>query len=544
MLAIYTRLSREDDDSNSIENQTREGKAFAKANGFHEYELYNEGQGVSGGASIQDRPELFRLVQDIRNGKLSAVWFRHQNRLERNTTTFAIFTDDAKRKGVKLFFGDKEYDYSDPQNVLFGGITSAISQYQKDLQSIQTKRTLLDNAKEGKVWSVVAYGYKSDNGYLAINDSEVQIVKRIYRESLEGVGTDTIAKRLNDDNIPTRKGVNWRGRTVQGIIKNTLYKGERMYSGKTFEAPAIIEPEYWQKVNDNLANNRNNSGKKVEHKYLLKGVITCGTCGKGYYGKVKKKKGVTNENIYTCVGKRYPEIKCKSKSINRPFLDFIIQASFSQNVLKNALVDYLSRIPENNKLEELNDHIEQLQKELDTNARDKSNLLDAVMKGLIDDEDIKFKMRSIKTSREDISLKMKSTQEQIDKLSNLSNEVGTALDKMELLSGDITFNDWQSVIKENIDKISVYWDEVKRIFFLVLDLKLIDKPVTYLVPQNMKWVHQIGEEYRGRAFDKKHYLSIILKDDIDGFVESCDEMNSNDGALRVEYYEYFMSLLD
>jgi len=34
MLAIYTRLSKEDKDSSSIENQIREGKFFAKNNNF------------------------------------------------------------------------------------------------------------------------------------------------------------------------------------------------------------------------------------------------------------------------------------------------------------------------------------------------------------------------------------------------------------------------------------------------------------------------------------------------------------------------------
>ena len=81
---------------------------------------------------------------------------------------------------------------------MFGTITSALNQYQKDLQSVQTKRTLKDNAREGKVWSVVAYGYKSDNGYLAIDETEAEIVKEIYALSLNGWGTRTIANRLNE----------------------------------------------------------------------------------------------------------------------------------------------------------------------------------------------------------------------------------------------------------------------------------------------------------------------------------------------------------
>ena len=164
MLAIYTRLSREDSESTSIENQLREGKSFAKDNGFNDIKIYNEGQGISGAAEIKHRPQLFKLLQDIRDNEIKSVWFRNQNRLERNSSTWHIFTLDAKKHKVDIYFNDKLFDFENPQDNLFGTITSALNQYQKDLQSLQTKRTLKDNAREGKVWSVVAYGYKSDNG--------------------------------------------------------------------------------------------------------------------------------------------------------------------------------------------------------------------------------------------------------------------------------------------------------------------------------------------------------------------------------------------
>ena len=46
MLAIYTRLSKEDSKSTSIENQIQEGKMFAQSKNFLNYEIYNEGEGV------------------------------------------------------------------------------------------------------------------------------------------------------------------------------------------------------------------------------------------------------------------------------------------------------------------------------------------------------------------------------------------------------------------------------------------------------------------------------------------------------------------
>ena len=321
MLAIYTRLSREDSESSSIENQIREGKSFAKDNSFNDIKIYNEGQGISGGAEIKDRPQLFKLLQDISSKIITSVWFRNQNRLERNSSTWHIFTTEAKKHKVDIYFNDKLFDFENPQDNLFGTITSALNQYQKDLQSVQTKRTLKDNAREGKVWSVVAYGYKSDNGFLAIDETEAEIVKEIYALSLSGMGARTIANRLNERGVPTRKNKIFRPHTIQGMIKNPIYKGDRIFSGEVFKSPAIVSSEYWQKVNDNLENNRTHSGKKVEYKYLLKGLLKCCKCGHNYYGR---KRASNRDNFYMCSSKRFKDLNCNSRGINIDVLDSLI----------------------------------------------------------------------------------------------------------------------------------------------------------------------------------------------------------------------------
>ena len=104
-LAIYVRLSKEDEESNSIDNQIREGKEFASRQGF-DYHVYNEGKGVSGTWSIDDRPALKQLTDDIRDNKIDAVWVRNQNRLERSVGTFDIFSRIVKSKKIDLYFGN------------------------------------------------------------------------------------------------------------------------------------------------------------------------------------------------------------------------------------------------------------------------------------------------------------------------------------------------------------------------------------------------------------------------------------------------------
>ena len=456
MIAIYTRLSKEDSDSTSIQNQIREGQAFAKDNGFTDILIYNEGQGVSGGAEIKDRPQLFKLLQDFRNNEIKAVWFRNQNRLERNSNTWHIFTSEARKYNIAVYFNDKLFDFNNPQENLFGNITSALNQYQKDLQSAQTKRTLRDNVKEGKVWSVVAYGYESNNGYLNLNEDEATIVKLIYELSLSGKGTNWIANHLNQKEIPTRKNALWRSRTVQSIIKNSLYKGVRVFSGNSYDAPKIIEPIYWQKVNDNLKNNVNNSGKKVEHKYLLKGFIKCMSCGKNYYGRRRVNK---KDNFYTCVGKRYKEVKCTNRGINIDVLEYFIwQRFFADKRILQLTKDYLKQENIDDKLNDLQAIRETLSKGLSQLQRERKNAIQLAIKGVIDEADIKPEIERIDSLINDQNIKVNNLEKQIEFLSQ-SNKVKQGIDDDLENLRNASFNDKRTLIKKYIKSIEVLYLE-------------------------------------------------------------------------------------
>ncbi|MBT7241904.1 MAG: recombinase family protein, partial [Flavobacteriaceae bacterium] len=107
MLGIYTRLSKEDEESNSISNQSREGFSFATKNNF-DYKVYDEGEGISGTLDIENRPVLTNLITDVNNGTVKQIWMRNQNRLDRNSLTFFIFIDAVKKNNVDVYFGDND----------------------------------------------------------------------------------------------------------------------------------------------------------------------------------------------------------------------------------------------------------------------------------------------------------------------------------------------------------------------------------------------------------------------------------------------------
>ncbi|NQM02231.1 phage portal protein [Streptococcus suis] len=78
------------------------------------------------------------------------------------------------------------------------------------------------------------YKYKRQNGRLIINPGQAETVKFIYEKFLEGYSPESIAKYLNDNEIPGWTGkANWYPSAIQKMLQNEKYKGDALLQ-KTF----------------------------------------------------------------------------------------------------------------------------------------------------------------------------------------------------------------------------------------------------------------------------------------------------------------------
>lgn len=73
-------------------------------------------------------------------------------------------------------------------------------------------------------------GYtKNEDGKLIIDEDEAKIVRRIFREYLEGASFRDIAEGLERDKIKTGgKRYKWHLSTVKGILQNEKYMGDAL----------------------------------------------------------------------------------------------------------------------------------------------------------------------------------------------------------------------------------------------------------------------------------------------------------------------------
>lgn len=534
MLGIYTRISgkKEEGKDTSIEIQTIEGIKLAIKLGMN-HKIYTD-IGISGTKDeIEGRPAFADMMKDIDKDKITAVYVIDQSRLERNTNIWQMFQFLVNKKDIKYYPNGVLTDLTDPNIKFATGILSLTNQLFAEQTRKKVNETFDLRASKGLTHGALPYGYKKgiDKKY-EINEVEAKNVRRMFELSLSGIGTYTIANILNAEGIPTkyqningkdtyfrydkytgeattfeRKNIVWRGNVIYDMLKNTIYKGVRVWNKKpignkvTIEAdvPAIIDAETFDKANRNLINNKQKAGKRSEFNYLLNGLVFCGNCGLGYRGK---KRLVTKDSAYKCkaIGKC---VDSRGISIIR-FENFIIQHLFISKDLKNLLLS----LPVNTEQSVvLKNKLIQVESDLVT----KTKLRDRLLNILTDDdlkEDVAIidKYKQVKRDVEILSNNIDILKVQILEADNqfAKMKVENAINEFKLTTN---FEDTKRLVHSLIERITVTHKKLDRggVFFIEIKYKGFEESSMFTTDWfSVKWNWLYY--YRKTATDKQQLL--------------------------------------
>lgn len=122
----------------------------------------------------------------------------------------------------------------------------------------------------------------------------VAVIKRIFRETIEGAGRREIVRRLNAEGIPAFRSTNgWQTSSIGKIIANRAVLGEyqphrgahrtrnREPDGPPIEGyypPIIDEPVYWQAQHSTQRRRQGSAGRNGAVVPLLRGLAICKSC--------------------------------------------------------------------------------------------------------------------------------------------------------------------------------------------------------------------------------------------------------------------------
>ncbi|WP_256030280.1 recombinase family protein [Natronomonas aquatica] len=91
-----------------------------------------------------------------------------------------------------------------------------------------------------------------DDGRLQVNESEADLVRRIYKMYVRERSMPQVAFLLNEDGIRTKSGEEWCTQSVKKVVSNELYTGEYCVAGyeEHVEEYRIVSDELFEQVED------------------------------------------------------------------------------------------------------------------------------------------------------------------------------------------------------------------------------------------------------------------------------------------------------
>lgn len=303
--AAYIRLSREDGDkaeSDSIVNQ----RSFLQAYLHQHTELVLKDFYVDDGYSGTNflRPGFQRMMRDVEKGEVDCILVKDLSRFGRDYIETGRYLERYfPEKGVRFIAAADQIDSLERSYNLFLPLKNILNeQYARDI-SEKVHATMRSKQSQGRfIGAFAAYGYRKDaedKNHLVVDEEAARVVRKIYRDYLEGKTIREITEELNGAGIlspsaykrrcglPYQNGRSqekdqlWTYSSVCRILHSELYTGamvqgkkEQYMHRKPRQRPReewivvkgthapIIEREIWESVQTKM---QERAGKRQKY---------------------------------------------------------------------------------------------------------------------------------------------------------------------------------------------------------------------------------------------------------------------------------------
>jgi DNA invertase Pin-like site-specific DNA recombinase len=269
--AIYTRVSTDqglDQDFNSLDAQYEAALAYIKSQTHAGWTLvrsrYDDG-GYSGGST--DRPNLQRLLGDVRSRKVDVIVVYKVDRLTRSLADFAKLVELFDAHDVSFVSVTQQFNTTTSMGRLTLNVLLSFAQFEREVTSERIRDKIAASKRKGLwVGGPLPLGYELRDGKLTVLENEAERVRMIFRRYLEVSGINELVRDLKANNICTKvRTLNTTGKTRGGIpfgrgalshlLRNRFFIGEVKYKGEVLpgEQPAILDKKLFEAVQEKLS---------------------------------------------------------------------------------------------------------------------------------------------------------------------------------------------------------------------------------------------------------------------------------------------------
>jgi site-specific DNA recombinase len=267
--AIYTRVSTEnglDQEFNSLDAQYEAASAYIKSQAHAGWTLirsrYDDG-GYSGGST--DRPNLQKLLDDIRSRKLDVIVVYKVDRLTRSLADFAKLVELFDAHGVSFVSVTQQFNTTTSMGRLTLNVLLSFAQFEREVTSERIRDKIAASKRKGLwVGGPLPLGYRMKDDKIAIVADEAERVRLIFRRYLELGGVNALVRDLQKRDIRTKSRLLATGATRGGVpfgrgslfylLRNRFYVGEVAYKNEILpgEQPAIVDRALFEAVQQKL----------------------------------------------------------------------------------------------------------------------------------------------------------------------------------------------------------------------------------------------------------------------------------------------------
>lgn len=166
---------------------------------------YFRDDGISG-TNTKKREQFNEMIDDCEAGKIDKVITKSISRFARNTLDCLKYVRKLKELNIDIFFEKENIHTLEASGELLLTIMASLAQQESQSLSQNVKLGLHFRYQDGKVQVNHNHflGYTKDaDGNLVIEEEEAKVVRRIFREYLEGCSFRDIAEGLERDGIKT-----------------------------------------------------------------------------------------------------------------------------------------------------------------------------------------------------------------------------------------------------------------------------------------------------------------------------------------------------
>ena len=406
-VAAYARVSTDSEEQlTSYEAQVDYYTNYIKSRDDWEFVAVYTDEGISG-TSTKHREGFKAMIDNALAGNIDLIITKSVSRFARNTVDSLTTIRKLKEIGCECYFEKENIWTFDGKGELLLTIMSSLAQEESRSISENVKWGHRKRFADGKVSLAFSnfLGYKKgEDGNLEIDKEQAEIVKRIYREYLEGSTPLMIANGLMKDGIksPMKKD-RWNASTVRNILKNEKYKGDALLQKhytvdfltkkqrkNEGEVPqyyvennheAIVSPEMFELVQSEFARRSRINGK-YSGVDIITAKLVCGECGGSYGAKVWHSNDKYRKEIYQCNRKYSGNQKCSTPilikaDIENRFVNVVNEIIKNKDeiienlkMINKKICDTTELEKQKNKLHQtLVDQVEKIQELIEINSR-------------------------------------------------------------------------------------------------------------------------------------------------------------------------------